>query len=114
MPQSTNLNKYPYFDDFDSNKDFYKVLFKPGTTVQARELTTLQSILQNQIEKFGTACPLSNKKVIEKKKQTLLDRYGTDIIAHIPGSQQKIRKHYEILFILLLHHVFTFNFYFSP
>ena len=53
MPQQTNLNVSPYFDDFDSDKDFHKVLFKPGFPVQARELTTLQSILQNQIEKFG-------------------------------------------------------------
>ncbi len=53
MPESTNLNVSPYFDDFDSNKNYYKVLFKPGYPVQARELTTLQSILQNQIEQFG-------------------------------------------------------------
>tara|TARA_B100001250_G_scaffold96842_1_gene81098 strand:- start:1244 stop:8341 length:7098 start_codon:yes stop_codon:yes gene_type:complete len=53
MPQNTNLNVSPYFDDFDSSKNFSKVLFKPGTPVQARELTTLQSILQGQIEKFG-------------------------------------------------------------
>ena len=53
MPQNTNLNVSPYFDDFDSEKNFNKVLFKPGTPVQARELTTLQSILQGQIEKFG-------------------------------------------------------------
>lgn len=54
MPQSTNLNKTPYYDDFNPEKNFYKVLFKPGVTVQTRELTTLQSILQNQIEKFGS------------------------------------------------------------
>lgn len=53
MPQEINLNVSPYFDDFDQNKNYYKVLFKPGLPVQARELTTLQSILQNQIEKFG-------------------------------------------------------------
>ena len=53
MPQNTNLNVNPYFDDFDNNRNFNKVLFKPGTPVQARELTTLQSILQDQIEKFG-------------------------------------------------------------
>lgn len=53
MPQNTNLNISPYFDDFDDNKNYQKVLFKPGTPIQARELTTLQSILQNQIEKFG-------------------------------------------------------------
>jgi len=53
MPQETNLNVAPYFDDFDSQKDYYKVLFKPGYPIQARELTTLQSILQNQVENVG-------------------------------------------------------------
>ena len=48
-----NLDTSPYFDDFDADKDYYKVLFKPGFPVQARELTTLQSILQNQISSFG-------------------------------------------------------------
>jgi len=54
MPQETNLNVSPYFDDFDADKNYHKVLFKPGYPVQARELTTLQSILQNQIENFGS------------------------------------------------------------
>ncbi len=48
-----NLDTSPYFDDYDADKDYYKVLFKPGFPVQARELTTLQSILQNQISTFG-------------------------------------------------------------
>jgi hypothetical protein len=54
MPQKTNLNISPYFDDFDKNDNFYRVLFKPGYPIQARELTNLQSILQNQIESFGS------------------------------------------------------------
>ena len=54
MAQKTDLNISPYYDDFDSEKNFYKVLFNPGRPVQARELTTLQSILQNQIESFGS------------------------------------------------------------
>ena len=54
MAQKTNLNISPYYDDFDSEKNFYKVLFNPGRPIQARELTTLQSILQNQIESFGS------------------------------------------------------------
>ena len=53
MAQKTNLNISPYYDDFDAGKNFYRVLFKPGFPVQARELTTLQSILQNQVESFG-------------------------------------------------------------
>ena len=53
MAQAKDLNISPYYDDFDPSNNFYKVLFKPGFPVQARELTTLQSILQNQVEKFG-------------------------------------------------------------
>ncbi len=53
MSQETNLNVAPYFDDFNASNDYYKVLFKPAYPVQARELNNLQSILQNQIEKFG-------------------------------------------------------------
>ena len=53
MAQNTNLNVSPYFDDFDENKNYKKVLFKPGFPIQSRELNTLQSILQNQTEKFG-------------------------------------------------------------
>ena len=48
-----NLNTYPYYDDFYLDKNFHKVLFKPGYAVQARELTQLQSILQDQVKRFG-------------------------------------------------------------
>ncbi len=53
MTLETNLNQSPYFDDFDETKNYNKVLFRPGFAVQARELTQLQTILQNQIERFG-------------------------------------------------------------
>ena len=64
MPQQTNLDVSPYFDDYNPADDFHKVLFKPGYPVQARELTTLQSILQNQIEKFGQHFFKDGAKVI--------------------------------------------------
>ena len=54
MAQNTNLNVTPYYDDFDKTKNFYRVLFRPGYPIQARELTTTQSILQNQIEGVGS------------------------------------------------------------
>ena len=53
MAQNTNLNVTPYYDDFDKAKNFYRVLYRPGYPIQARELTTSQSILQNQIENVG-------------------------------------------------------------
>ena len=64
MPQETNLNNSPYFDDFNRDNEYYRVLFKPGVPVQARELTTLQSILQNQIEQFGKHFFKEGSKVI--------------------------------------------------
>ena len=44
-----NLNVAPYFDDYDINKGYLQILFKPGNSVQARELTQLQSLLQKQV-----------------------------------------------------------------
>lgn len=48
-----NFNTEPYYDDYDAKKEFYRILFRPGYAVQARELTQLQTILQNQISRFG-------------------------------------------------------------
>jgi hypothetical protein len=52
---TTNFNVSPYFDDYDENKKFLRILFRPGFPVQARELTQLQTILQNQVERFGSS-----------------------------------------------------------
>lgn len=49
-----DFNVEPYYDDFNESKHFHKILFKPGYSVQARELTQLQSIIQYQIDKFGS------------------------------------------------------------
>lgn len=54
----TTFSDSPYYDDYsptptDPNKDFVRVLFRPGYSVQSRELNQLQSILQTQISRFG-------------------------------------------------------------
>jgi len=48
-----NYNINPYFDDYNDDKNFHRMLFKPSFAVQARELTQMQTILQKQIERFG-------------------------------------------------------------
>lgn len=53
MSLETNFNAAPFYDDFDEEKNFHRVLFRPAVPVQARELTQLQTILQNQVERFG-------------------------------------------------------------
>ena len=79
MAQQTNLNVSPYFDDFDPNDNYHKVLFKPGYPVQARELTGLQSILQNQIEKFGQHFFKEGAKVIPGNTAYSSDYFAVEL-----------------------------------
>ena len=53
MPIETDLNASPYHDDYDETKDFGRILFKKGTSVQVRELNQMQSLFQKQIERFA-------------------------------------------------------------
>lgn len=48
-----NFNIEPFFDDYSEDKQFYRILFRPGYAVQARELTQLQTILQQQVKRMG-------------------------------------------------------------
>ena len=63
----------PYFDDFDEDKKFHRILFRPGFAVQARELTQMQTILQDQVRKFGSH--IFQEGSIVKGTQIVLD-YG--------------------------------------
>lgn len=86
---TTTFNYEPYYDDFDENKNFLRILFQPGYSVQARELTQLQTILANQIEKFGNhifknGSPIIGGKVSLDERAnyiTLQNQYnGIDIV----------------------------------
>ena len=48
-----DFNIEPFFDDYSEDSKFHKILFRPGYAVQARELTQLQTILQEQIRRHG-------------------------------------------------------------
>ena len=50
-----DFNTEPYNDDYDENKKFYRILYRPSFAVQARELTQMQTILQKQISRHGNA-----------------------------------------------------------
>lgn len=43
----------PYYDDYNESNYYHRILFRPGYAVQARELTQMQTIAQNQVERFG-------------------------------------------------------------
>ena len=49
MALSTDFNVNPYYDDYSEDKGYYRILFRPGYAVQAREVTQLQTILQKQV-----------------------------------------------------------------
>jgi hypothetical protein len=51
----TNFNVAPFYDDYDEDKMYYRILFRPSTAVQARELTQLQTMMQKQISRFGSS-----------------------------------------------------------
>ena len=100
MPQKTNLNVDPYYDNFDQEKNFYKMLFRPGYSIQARELTQLQSILQNQVEQFGKYAFKQGELVIpgEVGFNKKLHFVKLSSVSEIPVNQdgQVVYKKYDI------------------
>jgi hypothetical protein len=54
-------------DDFDETKNFHRVLFRPGYSVQARELTQLQTSLQAQIDRHGQYSFKDGSRVVNGK-----------------------------------------------
>ena len=72
-----DFNVSPYYDDFETNakEKYYRILFRPAVALQARELTQLQSTLQNQISQFANHTFEDGAMVIPG--QTALDKeYG--------------------------------------
>ena len=74
----------PYNDDFNTSslegKNYLRILFKPGFSVQVRELNQLQSMLQSQIDKFGKSAPykeiynhfeLNKENIVKRIKEKL-------------------------------------------
>ena len=52
--QEMNLNRRPYWDDWNPEKRYSRILFRPSPVkVQTRELNQLQTIFQDQLEKVG-------------------------------------------------------------
>ena len=90
MALDTNFNVNPYYDDFDEDKKFLRVLFKPGYAIQARELTQLQTILQKQSDRFGGSSFKNGSVVTGAETFTQDATYiklsstylGTDIVAN--------------------------------
>lgn len=65
---TTLYQSSPYFDDYVSSgneaKGHLKILFKPGLPVQTRELNQLQTLIQSQVDRFGSHVFEEGSKVI--------------------------------------------------
>lgn len=91
-----------YFDDFNSEdtngntaseKNYLRILFKPGYSVQVRELNQLQSILQSQIDRLGSSiykdgsaiiggnCSFDNNISVIDISTTITDLSGVTLIS---------------------------------
>ena len=82
---NVNTNQSPYFDDFDDSKNFHQVLYKAALPVQARELTQEQSILRNQIKKFGDHVFQNGSKVTGGELTLNLDYEYVKLAAQYNG-----------------------------
>ena len=60
----TTYNVAPYHDDFNIkdakgqtalDKNYLRILFQPGFAIQTREMNQMQSVLQAQIDRFGSS-----------------------------------------------------------
>ena len=71
-----DISQNPYYDDFDETKDFYKLLFRPGYAVQARELTQLQTALQKQVDRFGQHVFKNGSLVVGGQTTLEIERVG--------------------------------------
>ena len=59
------FGQQPYHDDFNEAKGFYRVLYRPGFAVQARELTQMQTSIQAQIDRAGQYAFKDGSRVIK-------------------------------------------------
>lgn len=73
---ATTFSQSPYFDDYDQNKNFYKILYRPGYAIQTRELNQVQSMLQAQVERVGSHLFQDGAMVIPG-----FISYDTDVVA---------------------------------
>lgn len=89
------LNKAPYNDDYNPDKNYHRVLFVPGTNIQARELNVMQSMMKNQIAsvsnhlfKNGAKISGCSTKFIQYDYVRLNDSYiKNDVSSEINLSQ---------------------------
>lgn len=77
-------NVSPYWDDFESYRNFMRILFNPSRPVQARELTQMQTFAQSQLETvaqhlFKDGSPIIGAKVEVTKDSPYIEILASDV-----------------------------------
>lgn len=74
MAIETNLNVAPYYDNFDADKNYHKILFRPGVALQNRELLDIQNLSQQQVERFANHV-FKNGTIVEGVNFEFIPKY---------------------------------------
>lgn len=96
-----SFNGEPYWDDYlndgasggksPRDKNYLRVLFQPGYSVQVRELNQIQSQLQNQIDQFGRSVYKEGTPVIDGLTTFDTNIYYVDIDINASGQADNLR-----------------------
>lgn len=96
-----------YKDDYKDSDQYYRILFNSGRALQARELTQMQTIIQSEIQRFGSNIfkeggavragnvTLDNKvefvKVAESSKEYVQDNASTIVGLELTQSSPAVK-----------------------
>jgi hypothetical protein len=75
IDSNLNRNVFPYFDDLTDLAEYYQILYRPGFSVQARELTQSSSMSQLQLSRFADNI-FTNGSMIRPGQISLNTRYN--------------------------------------
>lgn len=105
MPNNiTTYSDPPYVDDFQrlsedggktpEEKNYLRILYKPGVSVQARELNQMQSMLQSQIDSLGRSSFEDGAAVVGGERQFDDAIYAVDVNLDSNIFDDESRAHY--------------------
>jgi hypothetical protein len=102
----TTFNLPPHLDDFHEadpkngktveEKNYLRILYKPGVSVQTRELNQMQSMLQAQIDKFGRGVFNDGAAIIEGEKNYDSNVYAIEITFNVDLGEENVNQINEI------------------
>ena len=94
MPNVYDGNTFSetYKDDYIESDGYHRILFNSGRALQARELTQLQTILQQQITSFGENIFQDGASVNPKSAGVITSAISYVKVAKPPGAGDQLAK----------------------